>query len=95
MGIWRHEGRELGVLSGGEEIHVGTASKVEQVPRDLQLEQPLHRENLDLDGKQIDDDIYLLGNVDCPGDPKIDDQLEYEFGLLPEGKEACPTSLFM
>ena len=40
--------------------------------------------------KQIGDDIHLFRNVDRPyGNLQIDDQLEYEFGFLLEGKGAC------
>ena len=35
---WRHKGWELGVPPGGEDIHMGRAPEVEQVPCDLLVE---------------------------------------------------------
>ena len=70
--------------------------QVEQVSHDLWVERPLCGECLVLAGKQVSNDIHLSQNVYHPnGDPQIDDQLENEFGLLPEGKGACSISLFM
>ena len=90
-GIWnlRHKGGSL-------EIHMERTPKVEQVPHDLFVEQPLRREGLVLAGKQVSYDIYLPWNMECPQrDAQIDDQLKYEFQFLSKGQRACPPSLFM
>ena len=93
---WRHKGLKLGVPSGDEETHMRRAPKVEQVPRDLWVVRPLHGEGQVLAGQQVGNDIHLSQNVDrLNGDLQIDDHLENDFGLLPEGKGACLPSLFM